>query len=511
MLLTQFIDSHIRNEINLFLVVPEILECCAIYGCQAFNTYIIEKLHFKTYDIDILVTNQHNISNITEIIGSKLIQWLNNKLGLELSRLFPNTLFNLTKTSNHLNIKNTVKIFVGNKPLIDISECDKIDYYYNKLYPDYYVSDGYKVKSFEWLIMNLINILKDRTVYNNHIWDKCKQRSQRILFILNHKPYTNLLNYKISKEFGKEIKFLKKLINYKGDYYYSNSMYESKCMELSEIEHQYIQLNLNICKKRDKLILQKSKLVVQNEQLQSKIETNNIQYIKLNSILKEKIQSLEVELEINLKKSNPTKLLMERLKFKISSIDRKNKILSANNLQLLADNQKYKDKYIKLKEKYSTVNLNKLVSTVESSYKQHIHTTFSSMNDLIKQLELQITKLNLKLIKLSNYIYKSEKYSKIVSQQDNELQKKEKELQKKDKEIAAIKMSEKTTKLFCKKKIVECSKLSVEFDETKKYIQSYSTDFIDFIQNSLKSNPELDVKISQKIEDYKRQLHIILS
>ena len=85
------------------------------------------------------------------------------------------------------------------------------------------------------------------------------------------------------------------------------------------------------------------------------------------------------------------------------------------------------------------------------------------------------------------------------------------ELQKKDKEIEAIKMSEKTTKLFCKKKIVECSKLSVDFDETKKYIHSYSNDFIDFIQNSVKSAPELDVKISQKIEEYKRQLHIILS
>ena len=512
MVLTQFIDSHIRNEVNLFLSLPDIKILCSIYGCQAFNKYIVDSLQFKTYDIDIIVTNPDNISNITEIIGCKLIAWLNTKLGHELSRLFPNTLFNLSKTCNHLNVKNTVKIFVGNKPLIDISECDRTDIELNKIYPDINVENGYRIKSLEWLIMNLINILKDRTVSNNHIWEKCKQRAERILFILAHKPSDKLIFYKFHYGFHKNIALLKKIIKYAGDVYYSSDIHETKCMELSEIEQKLHDSNYMLKKKLHKLESQKAQkihLSEQNEQLRNSMIFNSEEYTKLKGTLEEKIRNLELDLDINLRKNISTKQLMDRLQLKVNSIERKNKILSSGNSQLLDDNRKYREKYVKLKERYSTFNLSRLVSNIEMSYKDHIQSKFTTMTDLIKQMELQITRLNGKLEKSTSGLHKSDKHTKILLKKDSELLKKDRELQKKEKELIALRESEKTTKSFCKRKIIECSKLTNDFGEKKRFIEKYLNEFLHSLKHTMNANEY--VRYESIIEELNKKIGIILS
>lgn len=499
MLLTQFIDLKVRDEIYLFLSCLDMIECCSIYGCQALNYYLTDCLKFKTYDIDILVYNSKNSHNFTEFIGQKLIKWLTTKLGSELMRFFPTSNFNLIKSSNHLNIKNTVKVFIGNKPLIDISECDEKDILYSKLYPDIITTQGYNIKSFEWLIMNLIEILKNRTVLNNHIWEKCKDRATRILFILNHRPYTNLLHYRISAPFLNNILYLKKIINFTDNLYYSGYLYENQLMKYSDLEEQYNQYKRTHFCKIDKLHFTIQKYKQRCVLINTEIFQRKEQYGELQQTL----DLLKLELQQSKANYDQKYKYTERIKTKMVSIERNNRMLSGINVKLISDIQKYKFKYNKIKVKYSSQNFEMLMKQLEDSYSNFIQTNFKEVYTTISKLDTKLIKLTSKLAYVSNCISKSNKDTKLVTQ-------KEHELLRQSKEISKLKSCEQTTKLFCKKKIVECSRLSIHVDEIKEHIIKYSTEFSNFLEQLQITDSKLNEQIMSRVQEYKKQLDIIL-
>jgi len=131
------------------------------------------------------------------------------------------------------------------------------------------------------------------------------------------------------------------------------------------------------------------------------------------------------------------------------------------------------------------------------------------MTDLIKQMELQITRLNGKLEKSTSGLHKSDKHTKILLKKDSELLKKDRELQKKEKELIALRESEKTTKSFCKRKIIECSKLTNDFGEKKRFIEKYLNEFLHSLKHTMNANEY--VRYESIIEELNKKIGIILS
>ena len=154
------ISSIIDQKIKPCLSIYSNRELCHIYGGQAYNYYLIDFMQDTSWDIDVLVRNQYN----SYAVAQQIVEYFQQKITYEID-------YNIVPSTSQYNNKNTVKILINNKPFIDISEENEKDNYYEMMYPANINSDGYSIKSLEWLILNLIDILKQRSPDNTHIWE----------------------------------------------------------------------------------------------------------------------------------------------------------------------------------------------------------------------------------------------------------------------------------------------------------------------------------------------------
>ena len=148
---------------------------CVLTGSRALNYYIgPDYLKSTTFDYDFTIYSSDGI-DYSEQIGNLFVSYLNEHSQPILLKHQCNYYFSLEKSQ----YSNTYKILINNKPLIDISNAS-IQYKESmELYPPKVTSDGYYIQSFEWLIDNLITILKTRTSSNNHIWDKTIKKAKK--------------------------------------------------------------------------------------------------------------------------------------------------------------------------------------------------------------------------------------------------------------------------------------------------------------------------------------------
>jgi len=489
----EYINFKIRPLIFVFLQNPDIRDICSIYGSQALNYYIVPYLQFKTYDVDILVNNKYGETNITTRVGSELVNWLNMQLGDEFRRLFPNKSFSITGTTNHLNIKNTVKLFIGNKPLIDISEEEHIDSRNSQLYPDVITSEGYKIKSFEWLILNIINILKNRTEFNNHIWDKTICKAQRILFMLNHKGITTILNYNFNPLFQKNILLLAQLVEFNKTIYYSDSLYEQKCMQLEDINNQLTQI-------KNKLDFKEVQINTVTEINQAELESLQCKCISLEL----KIQNeLEIHKETTRKVKDYMKLTTSQQK-KIHVLEKinnkllleKKQLLLSNN-KLFNNNTKYKDKYSKLKEKYKFQNIEKVMYEIEEKYKKYITEKMSILTNTNKQLQLKLDKIGHEFTSFSK---KSKHSTKLLLQKD-------KIISDYIKKIKLSKEAEEKAKLLYKRNLIENVNLQNKHELLRNNILENSNEYFNILQTQQVGTDSLQYT---KFTEFCEKLKVIL-
>ena len=489
----EYINFKIRPLIFVFLQDPDIRDICSIYGSQALNYYIVSCLQFKTYDIDILVNNKYGETNITTRVGSKLVDWLNMQLGDEFRRLFPHKSFSITGTTSPLNIKNTVKLFIGNKPLIDISEEEHIDSTNSELYPDVITSEEYKIKSFEWLILNIINILKNRTEFNNHIWDKTVCKAQRILFILNHKETNTILNYNFNPLFKKNILLLAQLVEFNRTIYYSDSLYEQKCMQLEDINNQLTQIKhqLEFKKVHIKTVTKINQAELKSLQckcvsLESQIENEFNAHIDT----KKKVQDY-MKLTISQQKKID---VLEKINNKLQ-LEKKQLLLSNN--KLFNNNTKYKDKYSKLKEKYKFQNIEKIIYEIEEKYKKYIIDKMSILANTNKQLQVKLDKLGYEFM---NFTKKTKHSTKLLLQKD-------KLISDYLKKIKFSKEAEEKAKLLCRRNLIENVALKNKIILLRNNIFENSNEYLNILQSQRVDTDSLQYT---KFVDFCDKLKVVL-
>ena len=334
---------------------------CVLYGTRALNYYIIcEYLKSNSFDYDIVVYNKNNI-DCSEEIGNLFVNYLNNSAQSILIKHNCSFYFSLEKSQ----YSATYKILVNNKPLIDISNAN--DEYKELLdqYPINLTNTGYYIHSFEWLLNNLISILRLRTVSNNHIWEKTIKKSKMIIFQYNH---FNILNINKTTQINSLILKLSNMLKFNCDRYISSQIYDNQCMKYQELE--------------SKFIIYKNTSIKKEHKLQQTIN-------ELNLIINDlKEQNIEIKKKCNNRLSKQEHYYENNI----------SKIIQSQVLRL---NEKENEIDLKLKEfdnrikksfqlvKLNTIENKKLLNTTRKILKEIDETTSDNISEkiqLIKQI-----------------------------------------------------------------------------------------------------------------------------
>jgi hypothetical protein len=541
-LISSIIDQKIKPCLFEFLSIYSNRELCHIYGGQAYNYYLIDFMQDTSWDIDVLVRNQYN----SYAVAQQIVEYFQQKITYEID-------YNIVPSTSQYNNKNTVKILINNKPFIDISEENEKDNYYEMMYPANINSDGYSIKSLEWLILNLIDILKQRSPDNTHIWDKVFRRAKRLLFIINHKGSNQIFNYCFRKDFYEKIAYLSNLVNYNNSFYfYDNYLYtlevnknkilDDSCNKLSfklkQCDNRKQQYDSDIKKSNSKIKDLELKIKRLEKKLKDQLDINNknkeqniiqndsndnrIKDILLQkekdktkyTLLNEKYIKLEEDNRALYNKYNELTLTNKEITEKYSKLnnDYKNKL--KKNQQLL---QKFKDDDFDKTSLLDQISNYKL--TISKNNKQ-THNSIKYCDQLVNKLMKphieyytnEISKLNKIISKYEKILNNSEGLFKQFKLKVGNV--KQKNIKKK-KEISNDELhqlkskNEKITMLY-KKSINDYSLLNNKLTTLQKSITQYTSIFIHECVNIEHYNKFTHSEFLQNVNNFDKKIQLIL-
>ena len=450
------IDDYIRPCVKDFVALDEYSNIFILYGGQALKEYLPDIFNDNSWDIDFLIKKQPGQYYSTTYYAYKVIEYFREHIPVEMS-------YHVLKSSSKFNQKNTVKIFIDNKPLIDISEENETDKYYDSLYPPIQNIDGYSIKSFEWLILNLIDILKTRHQENTHIWDKMVRRAKRIIFIINHKSKPSLLSHQIDSNFNETIEYLSKLVHFNDSVcYYSEEMYESERSTKIKIESKF-------------------------QKLTAKMDLKMNEYAEIMKDLKK-----QIETEKHLKKQHGIK----------------NNLFSKKNKHLEIEVATLKSKVASFNKESKQIR--KLVESLIKPQEEYFTNEISKLNDLILKYETDISRLQTLVTtcksKLKLVNTEAEKQFKSTNKKELNMNSK---LQTTCLQLKQSQSKEDQATMWYKKVLIENIKLKQTSSEVKESILKYSQECKDQIHEVKEFNKFSHQQICSYIDDLQKKIELL--